>query len=292
MRYLKMCILKVGLLFSGVVAAQDWHPGKPGEDAPGGKAVGIALGDLTMHGVLYYPPNFDSKSSQKLPAVIMLHGWSPYGTRAGEPYTYAAKEYAEDGGVVALAITMRGWPETGGKDDCGLTQPSDIIKAARWLAKQPGVDPAKIVLRGQSLGGQVALSAAALDSIIAATVAYFPITDFRLWGVTTALHHSVLDDYIYGMCAENGTPEDRSPLYSAHNIKGPVLLLHGDQDNNVIVAHSKLMYQKMREANQNVTLKVMEGGGHGSGGDAWKNHNRIVFDFLHQNFNIKKTAIQ
>lgn len=292
MRSLTILILVLSGAFANYALAQDWHPGKPGEDAPGGKTVGIALGDLTMHGVLYYPPEFDPKSSQKLPAVILLHGWSPYGTRAGEPYTYVAKEYADDGGFIALAVTMRGWPETGGKDDCGLTQPHDVIKAAKWLAKQPGVDPTKIVLRGQSLGGQVALSAAALDSVIAAAVAYFPITDFRLWGVTTGLHQSALDDYIYGMCTEKGTPEDRSPLYSAHNIKGTVLLLHGDQDSNVVVAHSKLIYQKMREAGQDVTLKVMEGGGHGSGGEAWQNHNRIVFDFLRQKFNVKESVTQ
>ena len=84
------------------------------------------------------------------------------GVRAGENFTYMAKEYAQNG-YVALAITLRGWPETGGTDDCGLNQPRDVLNAAEWLSEQPGVNPEKIALMGQSLGGQVVLSAAALE---------------------------------------------------------------------------------------------------------------------------------
>lgn len=177
---------------------------------------------------------------------------------------------------------MRGWPETGGKDDCGLQQPHDIVKAAKWLAQQPRVNPDKIGLMGQSLGGQVALSAAALDDIFKATAAYFPITDFRLWGVTTSLPQDALADYIYGMCTKSGTPEDRSPLYTSQNIKGAVMLLHGENDTNVILAHSKLIHQKMIENGQDSTLYIAKKGGHGSGGPGWENHNKIVYDFFNK----------
>lgn len=271
------CLLTVALAASAT--AQDWHPGKMGEDAPGGKVVKIPSSDIHLHGVIYYPPQ--PTENKKLPAVIIVHGWAPYDARAAEPYTYVAKEYAEHG-FIAMAITLRGWPQTGGKDDCGLTQPQDVARAAQWLSKQPQVDPTRIGLMGQSLGGQVALLAAGLSKTIKATAAYFPITDFRLWGVTTNLPQAVLDDYIFGMCKQNGTPEARSPLNSAHKIHGAVLLLHGDMDTNVIVAHSKLLQQLMHEAKQDVRLYVAKGGGHGSGGKGWENHNQIVYDFFSQ----------
>lgn len=261
------------------VYAQDWHPGKMGEDAPGGNVVKIPSSDIQMRGVIYYPKA--TKENEKFPAVIIVHGWTPYGARAGEPYTYVAKEYSENG-FIAMAITLRGWPESGGQDDCGLKQPRDIASAAEWLSKQPQVNPKRIGLMGQSLGGQVVLSAAALTKSVKATAAYFPITDFRLWGVTTGLPQPVLDDYIYGMCAQNGTPEDRSPLYTSQKIHGAVLLLHGDNDTNVLIAHSKLIQQKMLESKQDVTLYVAKGGGHGSGGNGWENHNQIVFDFFNK----------
>ena len=103
-------------------------------------------------------------------------------------------------------------------------------------------------------------------------------------GFETATNHGqqMKDDYIYGMCAKNGTPEDRSPLYTAAKIQGAVLLLHGDNDQNVVLAHSKLLQQKMTENKQDVTLIVAKSGGHGSGGPGWENHNQIVWEFFNK----------
>lgn len=84
------------------------------------------------------------------------------------------------------------------------------------------------------------------------------------------------------LCAQNGTPEDRSPLYASQKIHGAVLLLHGDNDTNVLIAHSKLMQQKMLESTQDVTLFIAKGGGHGAGGNGWESHSQIVFDFLNK----------
>lgn len=273
----KLSSLVFILLISHVVGALAQHPGVPGENAPGGAEVHIPSEDISIYGLLYRPKNLDRSA----PGVVIVHGWAPYDSSPIEEDSYVAKEYAE-AGYVALAITLRGWKPTGGKDDCGLKQPRDVANAAMWLSKQPGVNPEKIALRGQSLGGQVVLSAAALTNTVKATAAYFPITDFRLWGVTTNQNQRVKDDYIYGMCAEEGTPEDRSPLYTSDKVTGAVLLLHGENDKNVVMTHSKLMHQKMLESNQDVTLYVAKGGGHGSGGPGWENHNEIVYEFFRE----------
>jgi dipeptidyl aminopeptidase/acylaminoacyl peptidase len=227
-----------------------------------------------MYGVLYRPKG----APQRAPAIVLIHGWMPYDSNPGMEYSYPAQEYANLG-FVALAVTLRGWKPTGGKDDCGYQQPKDVVKAVQWLSSQEGVDPKRIALWGQSLGGQVALLAAA-TAPVRATVAYFPITDFRLWGVTTNHSEEMKREYIYGLCATAGTPESRSPLYSADRISGSVLLLHGDRDENVTLTHSKLLRQKMLEAGKDVTLYVARNGGHGAGGPGWENHTQKVADFL------------
>lgn len=62
----------------------------------------------------------------------------------------------------------------------------------------------------------------------------------------------------------------------------PLHSLHGENDQNVILTHSKLMQQKMLESKQDMTLYVAKGGQHGSGGLGWGNHNQVVFDFFNK----------
>ena len=261
------------LLIQHAAYAQQ-SPVIPGKVAKGGQEVSIPVGDLALYGVLYKPV----KTGKKLPAILLVHGWMPYDTNPGMEYSYPAKEFA-DKGFITLSVTLRGWQPTGGKDDCGYRQPKDVINALKWLAALPQVDPTRIALWGQSLGGQVVLSAA-VEPLVKATVAYFPITDFRLWGVTTNHAELMKSDYIYGMCTKDGTPEDRSPLYTADKIPGAVLLMHGDKDKNVVITHSQLMHQKMLEAKRDSTLYIAKNGNHGSGGPGWENHNEIAINFL------------
>ena len=273
MKYLLIIFLLPLLLSSHIVNAQE-SPVIPGKIAKGGQEISIPMGDLNMYGVLYTP----TKSVEKLPAIILVHGWMPYNKNPGMEYSYPAKEFSEMG-FITLSVTLRGWKPTGGKDDCGYRQPKDIIKAVKWLANHPNVDPTRIALWGQSLGGQVVLSAA-IEEQVKATVAYFPITDFRLWGVTTNHADLMKNEYIYGMCAKDGTPEERSPLYTADKITGAVLFMHGDEDKNVVITHSQLMHQKMLEAKLDSTLYVAKKGNHGSGGPGWENHNEKAINFI------------
>ena len=279
-----LCAILTALVASlaATGAAAQWHPGVPGQDAPGGTYVQVESNGIRLEAIMYRP---DGDTGPR-PAIIIVPGWAPYNTRPVEEYTYVAQEYAK-AGFVAVAITSRGWAPTGGSDDCGLSQPADVVNVAHWLRRQPGVDPDNIGLMGQSLGGQIVLSAAALDDRLKAVVAYFPITDFQLWGETTSLPQAVKDDYIYGMCARAGTPADRSPLFSADRITASVLLMHGDKDNNVVFRHSQLLYDKMKAADLDVTLFTAVNGGHGSGGPGWEDHNAIAQTFFRQKFDEK-----
>ncbi len=250
----------------------------PDIPAPGGQEVRIPSQELLVGGLLYRPT---ISSEKKLPAVVIVHGWEPSSVRPVIRHSYVAKEYAE-AGYVAISIALRGWEPTGGDDDCGLTQANDVVNVAKWLSKQEGVDPNRIGLWGKSLGAQIVLSAAAKDSLIKATAAYFPITDFVLWGKTSELSDEIKDYYIYGVCTKNGSPEDRSPLLTSEKISGAVLLLHGDKDKNVLIEHSKLMYKKMQKAKQDVSMHIVKGGGHSSRKPEWQGHSDITRKFFQE----------
>ena len=255
------------------------HPGIPGQDAPGGNVVRISSHGVEMHAVLYEPEFIPDQ----VPALILVHGFKPYSWRAGEWDTYWARRIAAERGYAVLVVTMRGWPDTGGVDDCGLNQPKDIANAVRWLADKPRIDAKRIGLVGGSQGGQVALLAGSIEKSIRAIVAMFPVTDIELWGQNEYLSQGVLN-YINGTCSEPGSKRERSPRFFASDIDAAVLLMHGDNDTQVPYEHSEVMFRALRDSGKTAELFTAKGGGHGSmKGPGWENGEAVLFEFLERN---------
>jgi len=225
---------------------------------PGRHEVSLPGSGVTLGGILFRP----SSSAKSLPAIIVLHGWAPVGV-PGAPRVEGWAQRLSEQGYVALALSMRGWPPSGGGDDCGEQQPDDVAEAANWLARLPGVNADSIGVLGFSLGGQVALLAGARSSRVKAIVAYFPITDIERWRDTTS-NTSIRDFYVPQVCA---TGRSNSPVKSADQIRAPVLLIHGDRDTLVPTEQSLKMREALRKANRYVELLVIGGGDHGFAGE-------------------------
>jgi acetyl esterase/lipase len=64
---------------------------------------------------------------------------------------------------------------------------------------------------------------------------------------------------------EYKTAQEASPIFHVSPDDPPFLLVHGDIDEIVPVAHSKNMYKKLIEMNVVSTLYIVEGGAHGPG---------------------------
>lgn len=248
-------------------------------DAPGGKEVLIKSNDLNVFGVLY---NESKAEENKKPALIFLHGWAPQNVRAGERGTYTAKKFSKSG-YVTLAVTMRGWPDTGGYDLCGWKQPQDISMVVEWLKKQDIVDPKRIGIVGHSQGGQVALLASALNSSIKSVVAYYPVTDISLWAKETDLPKEAIDGYINGVCAYKASQKDRSPVYKAEEINADVLLMHGEGDKRVPIKHSEIMLTALLKYKKKAQLHRIDNGHHGAYGEAWEGTELMVLNYLNKN---------
>lgn len=248
-------------------------------DAPGGEKVSICSDDIDVYGVLY---NENRDHSEKKPALIFLHGWAPQNVRAGERGTYAAKKFSKSG-YVTLAVTMRGWPDTGGYDLCGWKQPVDISHVVDWLKKRVEVDPERIAIVGHSQGAQVGLLAAALNPSIKHVVAYYPVTDIALWSQDTDLPQDAIEGYINGVCAYQASQKDRSPLYKAKEISAGVLLLHAEHDTRVPIKHSELMLKALLDNGKKAKLHRVKNGHHGAYGKAWEGSESLVLKYLKKN---------
>lgn len=221
---------------------------------PGRYEVSLPGSGVTLGGILFRPAT--NEKSQR--AIIVLHGWARPGVRGASRVEGTARRLSEQG-YVALALSMRGWPPSGGLDDCGTEQPDDVAKAADWLATLPGVNPDSIGVLGFSLGGQVALLSGTRSARIKAIVAYFPITDIQRWKETTS-NVGIRNFYVPLVC---GTGDQNSPIHVAEQIRAPVLLIHGDRDTWVPAEQSLRMREALQKANRYVELLIIGGGEHG-----------------------------
>jgi len=202
-------------------------------------------------------------SKGSLPAVILLHGWLPAGFRGSDTMQEVADDLARRGFVV-LNLSLRGWPDTGGEDDCALRQPRDVARAEEWLAAQPGVDGTRMAVMGLSQGGQVALLAGVASPLVGAVVALAPPTDLARWAATS--DEPGVAAYVAESChTEKADPAAwaaRNPILQAGRIRSPVLLVHGRADRRVPPEQSRLMAQALRRAGGKTDIVWVAGAGH------------------------------
>ncbi len=86
--------------------------------------------------------------------------------------TVAHAEVLAERGYGVLALDSRGTGESGGLGNAwGWHGAADVAGAMAWLREQPEVDPGRIGALGLSMGGEVALTAAASEIGLAAVVA-------------------------------------------------------------------------------------------------------------------------
>ena len=222
---------------------------------------GVSLGGYFFKPVAGQPP---------YPALILLHGFAGHAhNMVGLARAAAANGYA------ALALSLRGWLGSEGENDQGLRQPLDILAAIDWLAKRPLVDRDRIALVGASMGGQVALLAAAHKPPVRAVAAFFAPTDLARWRDANPYMRDYLDD----LCGPEGLPV-RSPILRVAQIDAPVLLLHGDRDENVPVEQSLAMAESLRNHGKDAEAIVIPGATHYFTEQQNAAARRTLFDFL------------
>ena len=191
-----------------------------------------------------YPPNYDS--SKKYPLVMMIHG-GPHGTFGDFwHYRWNSQLFASPGYIVAF-------PNFHGSTSFGqdfaisihgehANQPfEDIMKAADYMIERGLVDENRMAAAGGSYGGYMVSWIAGHTDRFAALVNHAGVYDLHL---QFASDYSGNRGFQYG-----GTPwenferlNSQNPSQFAHNFKTPMLVIHGELDYRVPVAHAFLVY--------------------------------------------------
>lgn len=216
------------------------------------KAITYKAADGTMiPGYLTLPPGGATKN---LPAIVLPHGGP--GARDEWGFDWLAQYYAHQGYAV-LQPNFRGstgygdaWFQKNGFQSW-RTAVGDVNDAGRYLLSSGIAAPGKLGVVGWSYGGYAALQSSVLDpDLFKAIVAIAPVTDLNM--VREEARFFTNFPQVSAMIGQGAHVREGSPLQNVAQIKAPVLLIHGDKDDNVGVGESRAMAGKLRGAGKKV----------------------------------------
>ncbi len=206
-----------------------------------------AADGVEVPGYLTVPPG---PASGKRPAIIMPHGGPE--SRDSLGFDWLVQFYCQLGYVV-LQPNFRGssgygeaWFAKNGFKSWA-TAIGDINAGARWLVAQGIADPARVAIVGWSYGGYAALQADVVDpSLYKAVVAIAPVTDLSQLKSEAQKYadYTIIANYI----GDGPHIDAGSPARNAARIGAPVLLFHGDRDQNVDIDQSRTMDAALKRA--------------------------------------------
>ncbi len=219
--------------------------------------------------------------------LIMLHGMH---MMDGTSMLEQGKIFWEKNWEV-FSIDLRAHGHSEGKEiGVGYTEIWDVEAIINWIKSQDRLKNKKISLFGFSMGGSTAINAAAnleaIDKIISVSGfarcedIYIHFIDGKMPGFLVSLSRLLIRLSI--LLRYKVRPLKGSPLYNISRIKPrPVLLIHGDADQDVPIEQA---YRLKEKGGEYVELIVLKGKGH----DAllylfsWEDVRRDIYNFLEQ----------
>ncbi|WP_332914195.1 alpha/beta hydrolase family protein [Algoriphagus boritolerans] len=206
------------------------------------------------YGQLFLPSDYDP--NKKYPAVIFLHGGSRRQMLLGFNYgmyyshTYAAQQYFTSQGYIAFILNYRSgigygmdFREEENYGAGGASEVQDVMAAADYLAARSDVDKSKISPWGGSYGG-----------FLTAHVLSQAPEKFNVGVDIHGVHNWNNDIPVFAPWYKpEKFPEmaalafQSSPMNFVKNWKDPVLLIHGDDDRNVLFSESVELAEVLRK---------------------------------------------
>jgi dipeptidyl aminopeptidase/acylaminoacyl peptidase len=227
------------------------------------KSIVIRAGDgSSIPAYLTLPPGSSGKG---LPAIVMPHG----GPDARDEWGFDwLAQYSANRGYAVLQPNFRGstgygdsWFQQNGFKSWKVAI-GDIIDSGKWLISQKIADPSKLAIVGWSYGGYAALqSGVTAPELFKAIIAIAPVTDLNALKEQYRGYSNF--DNVSAYIGNGPHIVDGSPARNADKISVPVLLFHGDLDQNVRVTASQLMADRLKAASKRVELIVFPGLSHG-----------------------------
>jgi dipeptidyl aminopeptidase/acylaminoacyl peptidase len=242
---------------------------KPSELAPSRYVTYMARDGLTIPAYLTLPKGRPAKG---LPLVILPHG-GPYYVRDRADFDPEVQLLANRGYAV-LQPNFRGSDGYGkafyekGEGQWGRAMQDDLDDGMDWLAHEGIIDPKRVCIAGGSYGGYAALWGATRNPERYRCAASFAgISDLKRqlnYQLDFGINRRYRKDWRRTVQGETKfDPRTVSPLYTIDLLTVPLLIAHGDADQRVPFAQSKLYVDALRKAGKTVEFQDYKGEGHG-----------------------------
>jgi dipeptidyl-peptidase-4 len=212
----------------------------------------------------------DLEPGKQYPVVVDVYGgpgaqqvrktWPGY----GRSNTGFFRQYLAQHGYIVFTLDNRGSAARGVRfktaiyHHMGSVEVQDQVTGVNFLKTLPYVDSKRIAVFGWSYGGYMALMCMMqAPEVFAAGIAGAPVTDWHLYDT----HYT--EQYM-------GTPRENAAGYAASSVmtyadrlRGPLLIMHGMADDNVLFTHSTTLFKKLQDLNKQFDIMTYPGSKHG-----------------------------
>ncbi|MGE0129369.1 MAG: prolyl oligopeptidase family serine peptidase [Blastocatellales bacterium] len=209
---------------------------------------GFSNEEFEIQGWLIPPLDFDDK--KKYPVILSIHG-GPHGMHSYSfnPTVQALAAH----GYAVLLVNPRGSSGYGQKfadgcvNDWGGGDYRDLMKGVdEALARFPFLDKDRMGVMGGSYGGYMTNWIVTQTDRFKAAVASASLSNLISF-YSTSLYQDLIHAEFNGAPWDNyDLLWDRSPLKHIKNARTPLMLIHGEQDNDVHITQAEEMYTAMR----------------------------------------------
>jgi len=240
-------------------------------DLVAGKVIRYPSYDgLEIPAILYKP--LEATEKNQVPALLWIHGGPGGQSRLGFS---SLIQYFVNHGYAILAVNNRGSSGYGktfynldnqrhGEDDL-----MDCVKAKEFLAGLGYIDMAKVGIMGGSYGGYMTMAALTFQpEEFALGVNLFGVTNWLRTLKSIPPYWEASRKALYDELGDPFTEDslrlyEISPLFHAHNVTKPLMVLQGANDPRVLQVESDEIVAAVKENGVPVEYVIFDDEGHG-----------------------------
>ena len=211
--------------------------------------------DLTVEAVTFRPAG-----EGRFPGVLMVPGFQRTALDLISLGVALARE-----GIAGVGISQPGFGRSQGKPDYVGPNTLKVLKEGfEKFKREPYVDRKRLGIYGFSRGGMAAsLLVVQVDDVDAA------VLGAGLYDFKKAHDEATIEGIRRNMEIETGWTEaairERSSVFKMEELKCPVLILHGEKDENVPVTQAYLLRDRLTELKKEFEIKLFPDRAHGIG---------------------------